>query len=262
MSAVLAILAETLILRARPVARDVRSRQLGLKCGLLAFGAEGLWQASVLYALQLAVYEHRLFDLGFGVGAWLLAFFVNDLMFYVSHRVQHRVRLLWTIHAVHHSARHFDLTTGVRGSALGFLTTFPFVVWIPLLGVHPVIVFTADKLFKFWGLAYHTEFIDRMGPLERVLITPSHHRVHHGTNPRYVDRNYGGLLVIFDKLFGSFEPEVEAVQYGLVKDWHGYGLWDCQTHELTDLWRDMRGAATWREALGYALRPPGWRPSG
>ena len=255
------ILLETVVMVVRDLPRDKKSRWLGVKCGVLAFGTEGILQATVLLALHFWVWEHRLFDLGFTPFAWLLCFVINDAMFYVSHRAQHRCRLLWAVHVVHHSPKHYDLTTGIRGSALGTLASFPFVLWIPLVGIHPVMFLVADKLFKFWGLAYHTESIGKLGWLDRIFVTPSNHRVHHATNPQYIDRNYGGLWVGFDRLLGTFEPEVEEPRYGLVKDWHGYGLIDCQVHEFRDLWRDMRGADSVADALRYAVMPPGWAPS-
>lgn len=255
-----AVLLETVAMRKLRPDRDKRSRWLGIKSGALAFGAAGLFHATALYAAQLWVYEHRALDLGFGVVAFAVCFVVNDLMFYLSHRHQHEVRALWAVHVVHHSARHYDLTTGVRGSVLGAIVTAPYVLWIPLIGVHPMVFLLVDTAFKFYGLAYHTEAVDKLGWLERWLITPSHHRVHHATNPQYLDRNYGGFFVLFDRLFGTFEPEVERPRYGLIKDWHGYGVWDCQVHELRDLWRDVRGAPGWGDRLRYLLKPPGWRP--
>ncbi len=259
---VAALVLETLAMRKLRPDRDKRSRWLGIKCGALAFGAAGLFHATALYAAQLWVYEHRALDLGFGVIAFGVCFVVNDLMFYLSHRHQHEVRALWAVHVVHHSPRHYDLTTGVRGSVLGALVTAPYVLWIPLLGIHPMVFLVVDTAFKFYGLAYHTEAIDKLGWLERWLITPSHHRVHHATNPQYLDRNYGGFFVLFDRLFGTFAPEVEPPRYGLTKDWHGYGVWDCQVHELRDLLGDVSRTPRWADKVRYLLKPPGWSPEG
>ncbi|MCO4769390.1 MAG: sterol desaturase family protein [Deltaproteobacteria bacterium] len=255
-----AIILETVFLVVTKTERDVASRRLGISCGLLGFGTEALVKVGVGLAALLWVYEHRVMDLGFGWHAWLVAFLANDLMFYVSHRASHEVRLLWAVHVVHHSAKHYDLTTGVRGSALGVLTTLPFYAWIPLVGVHPVVMLLVHQIFNFYGLAYHTEYVRRMGPLEAVIVTPSSHRVHHATNPQYIDRNYGGFFILFDRLFGTFVPEEEPCVYGLKKDWHSYSLWDAQVHEFRDIWRDVRGATSVREAVGYVLGPPGWRP--
>ena len=258
--AIVAIVAETLYLIRAQAGRDVRCRRLGVKCGALAFGAEGLFQATALLAMQAWVYEHRVFDLGLHPWVWVLTLVLNDLMFYVSHRMQHRCRILWAVHVVHHSPKHYDLTTGIRGSVLGWLVVFPFYVWIPILGIHPLIVVIVDKVFKFYGLAYHTELVGRLGWVDRVLVTPSTHRVHHATNPGYLDKNYGGFCLLFDRLFGSWVPEGEPCTYGLVKDWHGYGLWDCQFHELRDLWRDVKAASSAGDKLRYVFMPPGWKP--
>ena len=118
----------------------------------------------------------------------------------------------------------------------------------------------AIERFQFDRLGYRIEFVRSLGILDRILGTPSDHRVHYATNPQYIDRNYGGFLIIFDRLFGSFEPEDEPCTYGLVKDWDGRELWDCQVHEFRDLWRDARSACSLRDALGYVFRPPGWKP--
>ncbi len=256
----LAIALETLWFVVTKTPRDAASRRLGIYCGILGFGVEGLLKATVALTALFWVYQHRIWDLGFGWEAWLAAFLANDLMFYVSHRAQHEVRLLWAVHCVHHSAKHYDFTTGVRGSALGAVSSLPFYLWIPLLGVHPVVMLLVDQIFKFYGLAYHTEAVRPLGPLEAVIVTPSSHRVHHATNPQYLDRNYGGFFILFDRLFGTFVPEDEPCVYGLKKDWHGYGVWDAQTHEFRDIWRDVRGARSLSEALRYVFGPPGWRP--
>lgn len=256
------IVLETIYLIATRTPRDARSRRLGLFCGVLGFGVEALVKTGFGLALLLWVWEHRLFDLGFGWEAWVVAVLLNDVMFYVSHRASHEIRLLWAIHVVHHSAKHYDLTTGVRGSALSVFSSLPFYAWMPLVGVHPVVMLLAHQIFNIWGLAYHTELVRRMGPFEGWLVTPSSHRVHHATNPQYIDRNYGGLFVVFDRLFGTFVPEEEPCVYGLKKDWHSYSVWDAQVHEFRDIARDVRSARSWREALGYVLKPPGWRPEG
>ncbi|MCP4922286.1 MAG: sterol desaturase family protein [Proteobacteria bacterium] len=199
-------------------------------------------------------------DVGFEWWVWVGCFVVNDAMFYVSHRAGHEVRVLWAVHCVHHSPKHYDLTTGIRGSLFGVFTAFPFVAWIPLLGIHPLVFLIVDRVFKFYGLAYHTEAIGKLGWLDRWLITPSVHRVHHATNPQYLDRNYGGFFLGFDRLLGTWTPEEDEPVYGLTKDWNGTTVWDCQTHELRDLWRDVRSARSLGDAIRFALKPPGWRP--
>jgi sterol desaturase/sphingolipid hydroxylase (fatty acid hydroxylase superfamily) len=257
-TAVAAIVVETLVMQVRGVPRDRKSRVLGLKCGALSFGVGALFSVLVAVPLMQLAYAHRLLDAGFGVGVWIMTFFVNDLMFYVSHRLEHRVRALWAVHTVHHSSRHFDLTAGVRGSVFDALTKLPFTLWIPLvLGVHPLIIVVLETAFRFYGLAYHTEAVGKLGVLDRILVTPSNHRAHHGSNARYLDCNFGGFFILWDRLFGTYRAETERVRYGLVKDWHSYSLADAQLHELRDLARDVARAPSFAEKARVALGPPG-----
>ena len=131
-----------------------------------------------------------------------------------------------------------------------------------LLGFHPVMILTAQAIslvYQFW---IHTELLGRLGPLEWVMNTPSHHRVHHGRNVEYLDRNYAGIFMLWDRLFGSFEPEGEPVDYGLTRNIQTFNPVTIAFHDWAGMFRSMRGARTWRNALGYALRPPGWSPDG
>lgn len=256
-TAVLAIVVETIVMQVRGVPRDRKSRVLGLQCGALSFGVGALFSIAVTVPLMQLAYAHRFFDFGFAWPVWVACFLVNDLMFYVSHRVEHRVRFLWAVHTVHHSSRHFDLTAGVRGSVFDALTKLPFTVWIPLFGVHPLIVVLLETAFRFYGLAYHTEAIGRLGVLDRILVTPSNHRAHHGSNARYLDCNFGGFFILWDRLFGTYRPETERVRYGLVKEWHSYDVVDAQLHELRDLARDVARAPSLFAKARVALGPPG-----
>lgn len=257
-SAIVAIFVETIVMHARGIPRDRRSRILGLQCGALSFGVGALFSVVVTLPLMQLAWHHRLLDWqdGFGWPVWLAAFLVHDLMFYASHRVEHRVRLLWAVHTVHHSSRHFDLTAGVRGSVFDSLSKLPWIVWIPLVGIHPLVIVLVETAFRFYGLAYHTEAVGKLGVLDRILVTPSNHRVHHGSNQRYVDVNFGGFFILWDRLLGTYVPETERVRYGLVKEWHGYGLGDAQLHELRGLARDVRRAPTVRAKLRVLFGPP------
>jgi sterol desaturase/sphingolipid hydroxylase (fatty acid hydroxylase superfamily) len=256
-TAILAIVVETLVMHARGIPRDRKSRVLGLKCGVLSFGTGLLMSIFVTVPLMQLAYEHRFFDFGFAWPVWLACFVINDLMFYASHRVEHRVRLLWAVHTVHHSSRHFDLTAGVRGSIFDSLSKLPFMVWIPLLGIHPLIVVLLETAFRFYGLAYHTEAVDKLGVLDRILVTPSNHRVHHGSNARYIDCNFGGFFILWDRMLGTYRAETERVRYGLVKEWHSYDVADAQLHEVRDLVRDVARAPSLIAKVRVAFGPPG-----
>ena len=221
--------------------------------GLVGKGAE--------LALFRAAYEFRLFDLGTGAWVFAAALVADDFCYYWFHRVHHEVRVLWAAHVNHHSSRHFNLSTALRQPWTTFARPL-FHLPLPLLGFDPLLAMTVHSLnliYQFW---IHTELVGRLGPLEWVLNTPSHHRVHHGRNVRYLDRNHGGILIVWDRLFGTFEPESERVDYGLTRNLASFDPLRIAFHEWAALARDLRGARDWREALRFALRPPGWRPDG
>ena len=160
--------------------------------------------------LFFAAYQLRFFDLGTGPGAWVLLFFAEDFCYYWFHRFHHEVRFFWAAHVNHHSSRYFNLSTALRQSWTTPLTGPIFWVPLALLGFHPFMILTAQAISLIYQFWIHTELIGRLGPLEWVFNTPSHHRVHHGANVEYLDRNYGGILIVWDRLFGSFEPERSA----------------------------------------------------
>lgn len=213
---------------------------------------------------QLA-YAHRLFDLDRSWWVFVLCFFAEDFAYYWFHRLAHERRWMWAAHVSHHSSQHYNLSTALRQTwtstlALSFIFTVP-LAWI---GFEPAMIFFfsgCSLIYQFW---IHTEVIDRLGPLEWVLNTPSHHRVHHAYNPRYLDANYGGILIIWDRLFGTFvgETAAERPRYGIVKNLTTFNpLW-VAFHEWVAIARDLRHARSLREVLGYSWGPPGWSPDG
>ena len=231
---------------------------LAMGLGSVAIGLVG---KGVELALFRAAFEFRLFELGTGALVFAAAMLADDFCYYWFHRVHHEVRLLWAAHVNHHSSRHFNLSTALRQPWTTFARPL-FHLPLPLLGFDPLLAMTVHSLnliYQFW---IHTELVGRLGPLEWALNTPSHHRVHHGRNARYLDRNHGGILIIWDRLFGTFEPERERVDYGLTKNLESTNPLRIAFHEWASLGRDLRGARSLREALGFALRAPGWRPDG
>lgn len=212
-----------------------------------------------------AVYQFRLFDLGWTWWTLALCFLGEDLAYYWFHRIAHERRWFWASHVVHHSSQHYNLTTALRQTWTGVLG-LNFIFWLPLvwIGFPPtmVLMFTAFSLvYQFW---IHTEAIDRMGPLEWVMNTPSHHRVHHATNARYLDANYAGVLIIWDRLFGSFVPESreEKPRYGIVANLGSFNPFRVAFHEWAGIFRDVRGAKSLSDVRGYLFGPPGWSPDG
>jgi len=208
----------------------------------------------------LSAWHFRIFDIGHAWWAWPLLFVLEDFSYYVFHRVHHEVRFFWAAHVNHHSSTHYNLSTALRQSWTTPLTGPVFWLPLALLGFHPAMILTAQAvslIYQFW---LHTEWIGRLGPLEWVLNTPSHHRVHHGRNVEYLDRNYGGILIVWDRLLGTFEPERARVDYGLTKNLDTFHPLKVGFHEWIAMFRDAIRAATWRATLGHLLRPPGWSP--
>jgi sterol desaturase/sphingolipid hydroxylase (fatty acid hydroxylase superfamily) len=190
---------------------------------------------------------------------WVALFFVDDLAYYAYHRGHHRIRLFWATHVVHHSSEHYNLSTALRQDWSPFSAT---LFWLPsALLFPPWMVFLAIAWNLLFQFTLHTEAIDRYPrPIEWIFNTPSHHRVHHGSQPQYLDRNYAGILIVWDRLFGTFEPEGERVRYGLTTNIETYNPVRVAFGEFAALWRDVRGAPRWRDRFGYALRGPGWSP--
>jgi sterol desaturase/sphingolipid hydroxylase (fatty acid hydroxylase superfamily) len=192
---------------------------------------------------------------------WVIALVGVDLLFYTYHRIAHRVRLIWATHQAHHSSEYFNFATALRQK---WNNSGEVLMWIPLplVGVPPWLVFASfsvNLIYQFW---IHTERIDRLWqPVEFVFNTPSHHRVHHGMDAEYLDCNYGGILIVWDRLFRSFTPEGARPHYGLTKPVQTYNIWRLQTHEYVAIARDVRRAARWRDRAGYIFGPPGWQPA-
>lgn len=233
------------------------SLEMGVGNVLIAAALHGLTGAVFVFA-----WEHRIFELGTGPWAWAALFVADDFVYYWFHRLSHEVRFLWAAHENHHSSRHYNLSTALRQSWTTPLTTLPFYVWLPLLGFHPAMVATqvaVSLIYQFW---IHTELIDRLGPFEWIFNTPSHHRVHHGANVEYLDRNHGGILIVWDRLFGTFEPERAPVRYGLTKNIETFSPWRIAFHEWAAMFRQVSEARSLREALGRIFAPPGWSPDG
>jgi len=204
-------------------------------------------------------WRHRaLPDWGSGPLAVAAAVAGWDFLYYWNHRFMHESRYMWAVHVVHHSSEHYNLSTALRQPVADSLgTSVPYGL-LCLLGLGPDVVETArgvNLLYQFW---IHTETIDRLGPPEAVLNTPSHHRVHHGSNRQYLDRNHGSILILWDRLFGTFEPEDERVVYGLTKNIDTFNPGRIATHEYVQMLRDVAASTSWRERLSYVVRGPGW----
>jgi sterol desaturase/sphingolipid hydroxylase (fatty acid hydroxylase superfamily) len=194
------------------------------------------------------------------LGSWAGVFLLDDLAYYWMHRFSHEVNLLWAGHVVHHSSEEYNLTVALRQSSLHGLMSWLFYMPLALLGVPVtmwVVCHALNLVYQFW---VHTRAIDRLGPLELVLNTPSHHRVHHGVNPEYQDRNYAGVLIIWDRMFRSFEPEVAPPVYGITKPLKSWNPIRANLHVFGDIWRNVRASRGIRDRLRSVFGHPGWRP--
>ncbi|WP_207510879.1 sterol desaturase family protein [Longitalea luteola] len=224
----------------------------------------GLLAKLVVLAAFMLVYKVRLFTLPFTWWMWVLAFFADDLSYYWFHYTSHNMRWFWASHVVHHSSQRYNLSTALRQTWTGNLTgSFIFWMWMPLVGFHPFVVLLMQQvslIYQFW---IHTEAINLLPrPIEFIFNTPSHHRVHHGSNLKYLDKNHGGVLIIWDRLFGTFQQEEERPVYGLTKNINTFNPVQIAFREWSDMFCQARRSGSLRNAINYLLRPPGWSHNG
>lgn len=193
--------------------------------------------------------------------AWVALLFLDDFCYYLYHRASHRVNFLWASHAVHHQSEEYNLSTALRQSGLTGLTSWVFYLPIALLGF-PLVMWltmhTFNILYQFW---IHTRLISRLGPLEWIFNTPSHHRVHHGIDERYLDKNHAGIFILWDRLLGTFAPEVGEPVYGTVKPLASFDAIWANLAEWQRLWQMMRATSRLRDKLLVWVMPPEWRPA-
>jgi sterol desaturase/sphingolipid hydroxylase (fatty acid hydroxylase superfamily) len=267
--AFIALIALELFVSARAHVQEARGFERRDSWASLAMGlgslVVGIFTKWIWFGIYQFLFQYRLFDLGTGAWASPLVFAAalvgDDFCYYWFHRMHHEVRLFWAGHVNHHSSQYFNLTTALRQPWTTFASTL-FYLPLPLLGFDPLLLVTVHSANLLWQFWIHTEYVGKLGPLEWILNTPSHHRVHHGRNVQYLDRNHGGILIVWDRLFGSFEPEGERVDYGLTKNIDSYSPWTIAFHEWRSLWRDVRNANSLGDALQLLFQPPGWSPDG
>ncbi|MFE3107018.1 sterol desaturase family protein [Kitasatospora indigofera] len=236
-----------------------RDTTTSLAMGLGSLLFDALWKIPIV-AVYAALYEvtpFRVPVLWWTVPLMLLA---QDFCYYWSHRGHHVVRILWACHVVHHSSKHYNLSTALRQPWTG-ATSWVFYVPLILAGVHPAALAfcsSANLVYQFW---IHTERIDRLPrPVEYLFNTPSHHRVHHASQGGYLDRNFGGILIVFDRAFGSFTAETTRPVYGLTKNLDTFNPLRVATHEYASIAKDLAAADNWRDRLRHLTKGPGWQP--
>ncbi|MDQ6477411.1 sterol desaturase family protein [Dyadobacter sp. LHD-138] len=195
---------------------------------------------------------------------WLALFLLEDLAFYTLHYVDHHSRLFWAVHVTHHSSEHFNLTTGFRSSVFQPLYRFFYFIPLVMIGFNPADIVIMYSLTQIYGIIVHTEYVGKLGWLEYIFVTPSHHRVHHASNIEYLDKNMGMCLIIWDRIFGTFQEEMPAIppRYGLTKQTETAGLTDTVFHEFVEIRKDFEQPVDLKTKFKYLLKAPGWSPDG
>ena len=229
---------------------------IGLLTGniIVSFLIKGTTLAFHIFLYQFKIFEVSAFaPLWF---QWLITFVLIDFVFYFYHRCSHRSRFLWAIHMSHHSSEEMNFAVSFRQAWLGPISKIPFFMILPIIGLDPMMIAVAGVLSTLWGIFGHTQVINKLGLLEWVFNTPSHHRVHHGSNIQYIDKNYGNLLIIWDRLFGTFEPEIETVKYGLVKNVNTFNPVKITFMGWQEIFSDIKDSNSFKEVLYNFFGPP------
>jgi sterol desaturase/sphingolipid hydroxylase (fatty acid hydroxylase superfamily) len=222
-----------------------------------------------IYLLILQVcYNHHWISITNVFSYWLLLLLAEDFLYYWLHRWDHEIRVFWAVHVTHHSSEKMNFTVGFRSSVFQPLYRFGYFIPLAFAGFRPLDIVLIYSATQIWGIFVHTELINKMGWLEYILVTPSHHRVHHASNPKYLDKNMGMFLIIWDQLFGTFQPELTAAEYqprkyGLTKPVENTGPINLVFHEWSAIRNDLvRRDIGWKAKWKYIFGPPGWSHDG
>jgi sterol desaturase/sphingolipid hydroxylase (fatty acid hydroxylase superfamily) len=237
---------------------------IGMGLGSLAIN---IVMKGLAYGVYTMIYNLHIFNFGLGWNwwTWLLILFADDFTFYWHHRLSHEIRILWAAHVNHHSSQTLNLATALRQSWAELLYKYVWWLWLPLVGFPPLMILmmmSISLIYQYW---VHTELIRRLPKwFEGFFNTPSHHRVHHASNVRYLDRNHAGILIIWDRMFGTFAPEIDEEKpvYGLTKNIETFNLFKIASHEFVAVWHDVKRAPTFNDKLKYIFYPPGWSHDG
>jgi sterol desaturase/sphingolipid hydroxylase (fatty acid hydroxylase superfamily) len=220
-----------------------------------------LFYFAMLYIAMKFVYEHfSFFKMREVWYQWILAYIAIDFLSYWYHRFSHRVNILWAGHVTHHSSEHFNFTNGFRTSFFQGLNRIVFWSFLPLFGFSPFVLVICLKISGIYDFLQHSAYTTKLGFLEKILITPSLHRVHHGKNDIYIDKNYGSTFLIWDQLFGTFQEETETVVYGIKSPYIDNNPFNAITHYYSYLWNMMRALPSWSDKIRILFMPPEWKP--
>ena len=224
----------------------------------------GLITKTFYFFIFQLIYQFRIFELENTWWMWVLLFFADDFSFYWHHRMSHQVRFLWAAHIQHHSSTQMNFSVALRQSWMEPFYKYLFYLWIPLLGFNPLYIFIMQAFSLIYQFFQHTELVRSLGPFGWIFNTPSHHRVHHAVQHKYLDRNHAGILIIWDRLFGTFvkEDQQDLPIYGITENIKSYNPAVIATHEYINLWRDVKRATKTADKLKYLFYPPGWSHDG
>ena len=223
----------------------------------------GLLTKSSIFFLYVYLYQFKFITVNELLptwAVWIVTFLMIDFVYYWYHRFSHRVRFMWAVHMNHHSSEEMNFTVSLRQAWFGPITKVPFFIVMPLIGFDPIITAVAGVASTLWGVIGHTQWIRRLGVLEYILVTPSSHRVHHGSNECYIDKNYGNLLIVWDRLFGTFAEEIEPVRFGIrenVKTFNPIKITFMFWHQMVS---DFKNSKNQRERLLSFFGKPEWKP--
>ena len=217
-------------------------------------------------SILMWTYEHHFFKIENPYFYWFLLFIFEDLTFYIEHRIDHYCRFFWAVHLTHHSSEEFNLTTGFRSSVFQPVYRFVYFIPIALMGFHPLDIVFMYSVTQTYGILVHTQYIKKMPAwFEAVFVTPAHHRVHHASNIRYLDKNMGMCLIIWDRMFGTFQDELpeDPVKYGLTKPLENpNNLFNHVMHEWKGMLADLKKKVPLATKIKYLFKPPGWSHDG
>jgi sterol desaturase/sphingolipid hydroxylase (fatty acid hydroxylase superfamily) len=212
--------------------------------------------------MLMVCFQHKVFSIETPWLYWLLCLVFQDFSFWLMHYIDHSVRLFWAVHVTHHSSEKFNLTVGLRSSLLEPLYRFIYFMPIAFMGFKPQEILLMFSITQLYGIFIHTQYVGKLGILERLFATPSNHRVHHGKNIKYLDRNMGMFLIIWDKLFGTYQQEEEEVRYGLTTPLKERDLGNVMFHEFKAIRNDVKRAPDLKSKFMYVFGPPGWSHDG
>ena len=222
----------------------------------------GLLTKTFAFFVFLWIYQFRLFEIPNTWWMWGILLLADDVTFYWYHRLAHQIRFFWAAHVQHHSSEHMNFSVALRQSWGEPFIKFLFYIWLPFIGFNPVSILIMQAISLVYQFFPHTKLVGKLGPIEWVFNTPSHHRVHHATQVQYLDKNHAGILIIWDRIFGTFQKEIETPTYGLTVNINSFSPLKIASHEYISLWQDMRRAKKLSDKIKYLINPPGWSHDG